>query len=284
MYFQSIVVSLLLATSVAAKGNKTDSTRTLSEASQCKEITSLNKLVELASNTTKLDKVTKNNATEIADIQAKASSASAKLSTLQSNTTLMSACAVIDAQAAEDDKCQETFILQRFVKFAANTTAVATATKNNSTKIAEIELKASDAAVKLESLTSNSTLQAACAAVTQKDECKAMDTLQKFVNLANNQTKLADITKGNTTKEAEIQAQAAKAQTKLTAMQGNETFLAACQAINATEKGTTSSSATTSSASTSATKLSAANVLKNAGAGTAAVSTMLVVLMGMLAL
>jgi hypothetical protein len=277
MYFRSLVVSLLLATSVAAKGNKTESTKAISEKGQCKEMAKLNKLVELASNTTKLDKITKNNATKIAEIQAKASTASTTLKTLESNSTLMSACAVIDAQAAEDDQCQETFALQRFVKFAANSTAVATATKNNATKIANIQSEASKATTKLQELTSNSTLQAACPAVMQKDECNTMKTLQKFVDVANNQTKLDKVAKGNTTKEAEIKAKAAKVQTRLTAMTSNATFVAACTALEG--KGTT----TGNGISSTDTK-SAANILRNAGAGAVALSTILVVMVGFFAL
>ena len=60
-----------------------------------------------------------------------------------------------------------------------------------------------------------------------------MDKLEKFVSVANNSTKLNEITKGNATKAAEIQAMAAKAQTKLTAMQGNATFVQACDALKA---------------------------------------------------
>jgi hypothetical protein len=291
MHFQSLVISLLLATSVAAKGNKTHETKTLSEKGECKEMTKLNALVELAANTTRLDRVTKNNATKIAEIQAKASTASTTLQTLQSNSTLMAACAVIDAQEAEDNGCQETFALQRFVKFAANSTAVATATNNNATKIADIQLKASKAAAKLVTLTSNSTLQADCPAVMQKDECKIMKTLQKFVDVANNQTKLDKLTKGNTTKEAEIKARAATAQTKLTAMQSNATFTAACTALEASEKGTTASTASTASTSTSSSngisstsKNAASSILEKAGVGSVALSTILVVMLGMFTL
>jgi len=285
MHLQSFVFSLLLATSVAAKGNKTHETKTLSEMGECKEMVRLNALVDLASNTTKLDKVTKNNATKIAEIQAKASTASTTLKTLQSNSTLVSACAVIDAQEAEDDSCQETFALQRFVKFAANSTAVATATKNNATKIANIQLEASKAASKLQTLTSNSTLQAACPAVMQKDECDSMKMLQKFVDVANNQTKLDALAKGNTTKEAEIKAKAATAQTKLTAMQSNATFTAACTALENSDKGTSSTSSSSSSNGISSTSTkSAASILKNSGVGAVGISTILVVMLGMFAL
>ncbi len=282
MQFQSLIVALLLAASVAAKSqNGTDSAKPVSQNKECKEIASMNKLVDLASNTTKLDEITKNNATKIAEIQAKASKASTSLKTLESNSTLMAACAVIDAQEAEDDLCQETFALQRFVKFAANSTAVATATKNNVTKIAKIATESSKAANKLQTLTSNSTLQAACSVVMQKDECNMMKKLQKFVDVANNATKLAQVTKGNTTKEAEIKAKAATAQTKLTAMEGNATFVAACTALQGKgAAGTTSSNGITSAS----TKNSAANILRDAGAGIVGFSTFTVVLLGLFAL
>jgi hypothetical protein len=255
----------------------------VSEASQCKEIKGLSALVELAGNQTKLDKVTKNNATKIAEIQAQASAAAPKLQALQSNTTLVSACAVIEASDRETSLCQETFMLQRFIKFAANTTAVASATKNNATKIANIELKASDAASKLQALTSNSTLQAACPAVLQKDECQAMKSLIKFVAVANNQTKLDKLTKGNTTKENEIKAKAVTDQDKLTAMQANATFVAACAALDKnSEKGTETGS---SAASTSSTAVkSAALILRGANAAGLMGSTMVIVFLGMLML
>ena len=140
-------------------------------------------------------------------------------------------------------------------------TAVNATTKNNATKIAAIELKASEAASKLQVLQSNSTLQAACPAVMQDDECKAMDGLEKFVKVANNQTKLEEITKGNATKIAEIQAKGTMAQMKLSAMQANATFVAACAALNETKKGTL----TETSANSTSTKKSGAVAVGGAG-------------------
>ena len=65
--------------------------------------------------------------------------------------------------------------------------------------------------------------------------------------------------RGNATKEAEIKTMAAKAQTQLSAMQGNATFMAACSALSSdSEKGTTAASATASGSSASATAKSAA--------------------------
>ena len=104
-----------------------------------------------------------------------------------------------------------------------------------------------------------------------------MNKLQKFVDVANNQTKLDMVAKGNTTKEAGIKAKAAKAQTKLTAMTSNATFMAACAAIEGKK--------TTAENGISSTNLkSAASMLKDAGAGAIGLSTILVVVVGMFAL
>lgn len=73
MQLTSLFVSLLLTTVVAAKGK--NETKAVTDKSLCKEMASLTKLVALAANTTKLDEKEKNNATKIAEVQAKASTA-----------------------------------------------------------------------------------------------------------------------------------------------------------------------------------------------------------------
>ena len=141
MQLQSILFSFLLVTSAAAKGNKA-----VSEKSQCKQIRKLQKFVDLASNTTRLQEVTNNNATKVAQLQTEASAAATQLTTLQSNATLVSDCAIINASEDQEDRCEETFELQAFITFASNTTALAAKTDNNATKIAAIQAKASTAA------------------------------------------------------------------------------------------------------------------------------------------
>jgi hypothetical protein len=73
MQFTNLFFSLLLTTVVAAKGK--NETKGVTDKTLCKEMASLTKLVDLAANTTKLDAKEKNNATKIAEIQAKASTA-----------------------------------------------------------------------------------------------------------------------------------------------------------------------------------------------------------------
>jgi predicted nucleic acid-binding Zn-ribbon protein len=163
MQFTSIFVSLLLSTAVVAKSNST--TKAVSDKSLCREMASLNKLVALAANTTKLDEKAKNNATKIAEIQAKASDAATQLSTMTSNATLVSTCAVIDAAEKTQNTCDEMNSLQKLVTLASNETALADKAKNNATKIAALEAKASTAATKLQTMTTNTTLVSACSAI-----------------------------------------------------------------------------------------------------------------------
>ncbi|EKD18728.1 hypothetical protein MBM_02970 [Drepanopeziza brunnea f. sp. 'multigermtubi' MB_m1] len=276
MQFQSILLSALFATSVVAKGDKV-----LSEKSMCKQMHKLEKFVAFASNTTELELITNNNATKVTQLQAEASAAAQKLSTMQSNATLVADCAVVNAQAEEEDQCRETFALQQFVKFAANTTEVAAKTNNDATKIANIQAEASVAATKLQSLESNSTLQAACPAVLQKDECKAMMKIQKFVNKVENATTLAKLSKGDATKEQELKEKAAMAQTKLKQLQSNATFMAACNAMGM--KGTTGKGIDSGASSEESATNGPKSGASMAGASSV-LSTLVVVAVGMLLL
>ncbi|CDF44002.1 hypothetical protein BofuT4P106000011001 [Botrytis cinerea T4] len=242
MQYSTIFVSFLLSTVVAAQGTN----RTLTETQTCKEMLKLNALVQLASNQTKVDAITGNNATRAASLQAQASAASVKLTELQSNTTLMFDCAVIDSAIMTNSSCNQQFLLQKFVDFAANQTLVSATVNNDMTKVAEIELKASDAADKLQTLQSNATLQAACPAVFMADECKMVVALQKVANLAMDDAKLSKIAKGNSTKEANIKAAASVASMQVMMLEANTTLMAECQNMGisvsnaATEKSTSS--------------------------------------------
>jgi len=168
MQFTSLFVSLLLSTAVYAKGNKT--TKAVTDKSLCKEMAGLTKLVDLAANTTKLDAVTKGNATKAAALSAKASSAATQLSTMQSNTTLVSTCAVIDAAETTKSQCQAISAMQKLVKLAGNDTALTTKAKGNETKVAAFKAKASEVATKLQTMTSNTTLTDACSAIASQKQ------------------------------------------------------------------------------------------------------------------
>ncbi|KAJ8060065.1 hypothetical protein OCU04_011675 [Sclerotinia nivalis] len=251
MQYSTLLVTILLSTAVAAKGNN----GTLTEEQTCKEMLGLNSLVKFANDPAKVEAITGNDTTKVAAFQAKASAASVKLTELQSNTTLMTNCAVIDAAIMTNSSCTQQFLLQKFVDFAANDTLVTATVNNDMTKVAEIELKASDAAAKLQMLQSNATLQAACPAVFMADECKMMVALQKFADLGMDDKKLSKIAKGNSTKEADIKAAAGVAEMQVMMMKANSTLMAECMSMgievsgDATAKSTTSSDATANSKS-----------------------------------
>jgi len=122
----------------------------------------LQSLIKLASNTTKLEAKTKNNETKIAAIQAKASAAATTLSTMESNTTLVSACAGISAANDVKSACNKMEDLQDAIALAANTTKLDEIFKGNSTKIADFQAKAATAQTKLDAMTSNTTLVSDC--------------------------------------------------------------------------------------------------------------------------
>ncbi|XMA19819.1 hypothetical protein WAI453_012610 [Rhynchosporium graminicola] len=223
MHVRSLLITLLLATTGTAEDSKSHSVQ-----SQCQQIRKLEWIVSLASNMTELQELTRNNTAKITEIQADASAASSKLTTLRSNATIVSECAVINAASEQEDQCFETFELQSFIAFAGNATAVAEKTGNNATRIAAIQGRVSDASSQLKTLMSNSTLQAACPAILQKEECKSVMRIENFISKAGNQTVLDQVTKGNSTLVNEIKEEVKKAEKQLEDVRGNKTFVDAC--------------------------------------------------------
>lgn len=109
-----------------------------------------------------------------------------------------------------------------------------------------------------------------------------MIDLQKTIDIASNTTKLAAKTKGNATKEADWQAKAAKAQTKLESLTSNTTLVDACSALK-TQKAEAKAakdgaSSTSEAAKASSSATSGANALVGARFGS------LVVAVGVVAL
>ncbi|PQE26779.1 hypothetical protein CJF31_00003487 [Rutstroemia sp. NJR-2017a BVV2] len=245
MQYSTLFVSLLLSVAVTAQ------TASRGDEQTCKEMLKLNAVVQLANNQTKLDTITRMNATKIQEIQAQASKASTKLTQLQSNQTLMTTCAVVDAEIMTNSSCTQQFILQKFVDFAANDTLVTQTVNNDATKVADIELKASMAAAKLQQLQSNATLQAACPAVFAADECKMVKALAKFSELATNQTKLDKVAKGNTTRADQIKSAAALAGTQAMMLQANQTLMDSCKQLGISTDATSNKGTTDSNKSTS---------------------------------
>ncbi|KAL5326021.1 hypothetical protein ACEPPN_007158 [Leptodophora sp. 'Broadleaf-Isolate-01'] len=199
MQFSNLFVSLLLSTAVVAKGG--NKTKAVTDKSICKEMAQLTKLVSLAANETKLADKTKNNATKIASIQAKASEAATQLSTMESNATLVSTCAVISAAEATKDDCKTMSKLEKLIATAANETKLAEKTKNNATKIASFKEKATAAQTELDAMMSNTTLVDACTAISSAKEASKSDS-QKAAASASSSAAAASSTSSTTTSSA----------------------------------------------------------------------------------
>lgn len=186
------LTTLVLAmASVAVAKNNTDGTST---KSQCKQVSKLTKLTELAGNSTKLDKVTKGNATKAADIQAKASAGAAKLTELQGNATLMTACNQIFAVQDMEQACGMMEGLQKLNALIANQTELDAKTKGNTTKADAIKAKAQEKAADLTAMEGNATLTSFCSVQNDKQQCKSMAKLSKEQEFAQNTTALVSST------------------------------------------------------------------------------------------
>ncbi len=230
MKFLSVLL-LAAAGTTLAKGDGKGKHKGASAKAECGEIEKITHLVDLAANATKLDEVTKGNTTKAAEIQAKASPATTKLQTLESNATLMTTCNAVFAEKAMDRACAKMASIEELIHVAANQTLLDKKSKGNATRAAEIQAKASAEAGQLATMEGNTTLTAFCSQLDTKHACKSMKHLQKEVDRAQNQTALETEFNGNATKIAAFQAKASKAATKLAEMQSNSTLMNACAAI-----------------------------------------------------
>lgn len=131
--------------------------------SACGAMSSIEKMVSLAANDTKLTTKFDGNTTKIDAFKAKVADAEAKLTTMQANSTLTSFCSV----QATISQCKEMSQLQKEVAMASNETALATKFKGNDTKIADFKAKAAKTQTKLDALMGNSTLMDTCSTLTK---------------------------------------------------------------------------------------------------------------------
>ncbi|KAH8894552.1 hypothetical protein GQ53DRAFT_84018 [Thozetella sp. PMI_491] len=213
-------------------GPRSTNVTLLSTSSKCNRLSSLAILTAEATNTTFLDAKFEGNATQVAAFQAKASAAATTLTELQSNTTLVTVCGEIAAVRTMSKTCSRMTSLEKVQAQAANTTFLDAKFKGNATKIALFQASASAQAPALAILQSNTTLTAFCTAEDTKEQCQTMSELERQLNQAANATFVDAKFKGNSDKIAKFQAQAAKAQVKLTEMQSNLTLAATCASLS----------------------------------------------------
>ena len=149
----------------------------------CKKMRRLNALSQLSANQTKLDTWVAEGKLDTAGVDAikeKAANAIAELQTLQSNTTLVAECAVVNAERRSVRQCKKIKKLTKLAALAGNETALAALEQKkglNETAIERLKTKIAEASTKLQEMQSNNTLTDFCAQrQQQKDNGKSIFT------------------------------------------------------------------------------------------------------------
>lgn len=141
----------------------------------CRKMRRLFALSQITANQTKLDAWVaegKLNTAEVDALKSKAANATAELQTLQSNTTLVAECAVVNAERKSIAQCMRLKQLTKMASLAGNSTALAAFGQKrglNETQIEKLKAKIADAPTKLQALMSNTTLTTFC---TQRRQAK----------------------------------------------------------------------------------------------------------------
>lgn len=120
MQLTSIIVPFFLAAAVSAKGDGKNGTTSV--RAQCAQISKLTKVVDLAANDTKLASHFDNNQTAIDAFKTKAADDQTKLTTMSSNSTLMTECSSIEAHAQAVNNCEKIASWEKTIATAANDT------------------------------------------------------------------------------------------------------------------------------------------------------------------
>lgn len=141
----------------------------------CNKMRKLTMLSDLANNQTKLDAwvaAGKLDTTKVDALKAKAANATMELQTMQSNTTLVGECAVVDANLKTVSQCKQMKALTKLAALAGNDTAMTAFEQKkglNETGIEKLKAKIAEASTKLQAMQSNTTLTDFC---TQRQQQK----------------------------------------------------------------------------------------------------------------
>ncbi|KAF1924202.1 uncharacterized protein M421DRAFT_425041 [Didymella exigua CBS 183.55] len=144
----------------------------------CQKMRKLNALSALAMNQTKLDAWVaqgKLDAAEVNTIKAKAANATETLKTMESNATLVSECAVVNAERKTIGQCNQMKMLTKLAALAGNATAMTAyeqKKKLNETGIEKLKAKIATAQTKLTEMKSNTTLTTFCTQRAQQQQQK----------------------------------------------------------------------------------------------------------------
>ncbi|KZM26456.1 hypothetical protein ST47_g2261 [Ascochyta rabiei] len=174
-------------------GNDTESNGTERALKKsCRKIRNLAVLSGLASNQTKLDAWVAEgrlNTAEVDAIKAKAANATTELQSLQTNTTLVGECTVVNAERESVKQCKQMMKLAKLASLAGNDTATAAFEQKkglNETGIENLKAKIAEASTKLQEMQSNTTLTSFCTQRQQQngDASDADDTTAGSVQQA----------------------------------------------------------------------------------------------------
>lgn len=156
----------------ARKGGKGNGTQSANPQKalqkECRKMRNLNALTQLAANQTKLDSwvsMGKLDQAGVDALKAKAANATTELKTLESNTTLVTECAAVNAERKSLGQCMEMKQLTKLATLAGNATALAafeSKKKMNETQMEKFKTKIADAPAKLKELMANTTLTTFC--------------------------------------------------------------------------------------------------------------------------
>ncbi|KAF3042985.1 hypothetical protein E8E12_009676 [Didymella heteroderae] len=164
-------------------GNSTKSNNPESALKKsCSKMRKLNAISQIAANQTKLDAWVaegKLDTAEVDALKAKAANATAELQTMQSNTTLVGECAVVDAERKSVNQCKQMKMLTKLAALAGNETAMTAfeqKKKLNETGIEKLKTKIAEAQTKLKDMESNTTLTDFCTQRAQQQQQKGSDS------------------------------------------------------------------------------------------------------------
>ena len=147
-------------------GNDTSASPDRALKKNCRKIRKLTSLTALASNQTKIDELVAQGrltADGVTQLQAHAANATTILQTLQSNSTLVAQCDIINAQRKDAKQCNQIQRLTSLAELAGNQTALDEIAARFGMNETRLEEKVTQAATKLQELETNTTLTDFCA-------------------------------------------------------------------------------------------------------------------------
>jgi hypothetical protein len=136
------------------------------DMARCKQMKDLQRLQRLASNSTQLGQVTKNNQTKAGQIESAAAKEKPALDALQNNATLTQFCSVQDTNS----QCRMITSIEKEMVLAQNETALDAQFCGNQSRIEEFKKKAARDSSILARLTNNVTLTDYCRQQNGKSE------------------------------------------------------------------------------------------------------------------